>query len=108
MKLYVVAVTEVYSDIGDVDITPYVNRKAFKTLEEARENMIERYEAAQENLLEYCMDEFGQLEFDSQGYTADGYGHVELTDRRATVSTWNTEGMNNIIEINIEEVEISE
>ncbi len=108
MKLYVVTIAEVYSDPDTLVITPYVNRKAFKTFEEAKENMIERYEAAKENVLEYCMDDDGELELDSQGYTEDGYGQALLRDRSAKVSAWDSRGMNNVVEINIEEVEVAE
>ena len=108
MKLYVVTITEVYSDPDTLEITPYVNRKAFKTLDEARKEMIERYEYAQENVLEYCMDDDGELELDSDGYTEDGYGQAVMSDRSAKVSAWDSEGMNNVVEINIEEVEVAE
>ena len=108
MKLYVVTITEVYSDPGTLEITPYVNSKAFKTFEEAKENMIERYEAAKENVLEYCMDDDGELELDSDGYTEDGYGQAVMSDRSAKVSAWDDAGMNNVVEINIEEVEVAE
>ena len=108
MKLYLVTVTEVYSDQDTLEITPYVNSKAFKTFEEAKENMIERYEAAKENVLEYCMDDDGQLELDSDGYTEDGYGRAELFDTEAKVSAWDSAGMNNVVEIKIEEVEVAE
>ena len=102
MKLYVVTITEVYSDEGTLEITPYVNSKAFKTFEEAKENMIERYEAAKENVLEYCMDDDGELELDSDGYTEDGYGQAVMSDRSAKVSAWDDAGMNNVVEIKIE------
>ena len=108
MKLYVVTITEVYSDEGTLEITPYVNSKAFKTFEEAKENMIERYEAAKENVLEYCMDDDGELELDSDGYTEDGYGQAVMSDRSAKVSAWDDAGMNNVVEIKIEEVEVAE
>ena len=108
MKLYVVIITEVYSDPGTLEITPYVNSKAFKTFEEAKENMIERYEAAKENVLEYCMDDDGELELDSDGYTEDGYGQAVMSDRSAKVSAWDDAGMNNVVEIKIEEVEFAE
>lgn len=108
MKLYVVTITEVYSDQDTPEITSYVNSKAFKTFEEAKENMIERYEEAKENVLEYCMDDDGELELDSDGYTKDGYGRAELFDTEAKVSAWNSEGMNNVVEIKIEEVEVAE
>ena len=108
MKLYVVTITEVYSDSGTLEITPYVNSKAFKTFEEAKENMIERYEAAKENILEYCLDDDGELELDSDGYTEDGYGRAELFDTEAKVSAWDDAGMNNVVEIKIEEVEVAE
>ena len=108
MKLYVVTITEIYSDTDTLEITPYVNSKAFKTFEEAKENMIERYEAAKENVLEYCMDDDGELELDSNGYTEDGYGQAVMSDRSAKVSAWDSAGMNNVVEINIEEVEVAE
>ena len=108
MKLYVVIITEVYSDPGTLEITPYVNSKAFKTFEEAKENMIERYEAAKENVLEYCMDDDGELELDSDGYTEDGYGQAVMSDKSAKVSAWDSAGMNNVVEIKIEEVEFAE
>ena len=108
MKLYVVTITEVYSDPDMLEITPYVNSKAFKTFEEAKEHMIERYEAAKENVLEYCIDDEGELELDSDGYTEDGYGRAELFDTKAKVSNWDSEGMNNVVEIKIEEVEVAE
>ena len=108
MKLYVVTITEVYSDQDTLEITPYVNSKAFKTFEEAKENMIERYEEAKENILEYCMDDDGELELDSDGYTEDGYGQAVMSDRSAKVSAWDDAGMNNVVEINIEEVEVAE
>ena len=108
MKLYIVTITEVYSDIDDLEITPYVNSKAFKTFEEAKENMIERYEEAKENVLEYCMDDDGELELDSDGYTEDGYGQAVMSDKSAKVSNWDSEGMNNVVEIKIEEVEVAE
>ena len=108
MKLYIVTITEVYTDQGTLEITPYVNSKAFKTFEEAKENMIERYEAAKENVLEYCMDDDGELELDSDGYTEDGYGQAVISDRSAKVSVWDDAGMNNVVEIKIEEVEVAE
>ena len=108
MKLYIVTITEVYSDSGTPEITSYVNSKAFKTFEEAKEHLLERYEAAKENVLEYCMDDDGQLELDSDGYTEDGYGRAELFDTEAKVSAWDSEGMNNVVEIKIEEVEVAE
>ena len=108
MKLYLVTITEVYSDQDTLEVTPYVNNKAFKTFEEAKEHMIERYEAAKENVLEYCMDDDGQLELDSDGYTEDGYGRAELFDTEAKVSAWDSAGMNNVVEIKIEEVEVAE
>ena len=108
MKLYIVTITEAYTDPGTLEITPYVNSKAFKTFEEAKENMIERYEAAKENVLEYCFDDEGQLELDSDGYTEDGYGRAELFDTEAKVSAWDDAGMNNVVEIKIEEVEVAE
>jgi len=108
MKLYIVTVTEVYSDVDDLSITTYVDSKAFKTFEQARENMIERYEGAQENILEYCMDDEGQLELDSYGYTIDGYGQALMSDRHARVSAWDSDGMHNVVEIKIEEVEVAE
>ena len=108
MKLYVVTITEVYSDQDTLEITPYVNSKAFKTFEEAKEDMIERYEEAKENVLEYCMDDDGELELDSDGYTEDGYGQAVMSDRSAKVSAWDSAGMNNVVEINIEEVEVAE
>lgn len=108
MKLYIVTINEVYSDEGTLEITPYVNSKAFKTFEEAKENMIERYEAAKENVLEYCMDDDGELELDSDGYTEDGYGQAVMSDRSAKVSAWDDAGMNNVVEIKIEEVEVAE
>ena len=108
MKLYVVTITEVYTDQDTLEITPYVNSKAFKTLEEAKENMIERYEAAKENILEYCMDDDGELELDSDGYTEDGYGQAVMSDRSAKVSAWDDAGMNNVVELKIEEVEFAE
>ena len=108
MKLYVVTINEVYSDEGTLEITPYVNSKAFKTFEEAKEDMIERYEEAKENILEYCMDDDGELELDSDGYTEDGYGRAELFDTEAKVSAWDDAGMNNVVEIKIEEVEFAE
>ena len=108
MKLYLVTITEVYSDQDTLEVTPYVNSKAFKTFEEAKEHMIERYEAAKENVLEYCMDDDGKLELDSDGYTEDGYGRAELFDTEAKVSAWDSEGMNNVVEIKIEEVEVAE
>ena len=108
MKLYVVTINEVYSDEGTLEITPYVNSKAFKTFEEAKEDMIERYEEAKENVLEYCMDDDGELELDSDGYTEDGYGQAVMSDRSAKVSAWDDAGMNNVVEIKIEEVEVAE
>lgn len=108
MKLCIVTITEVYSDPDTLEITPYVNNKAFKTFEEAKEHMIERYEEAKENVLEYCMDDDGELELDSDGYTEDGYGRAELFDTEAKVSAWDSEGMNNVVEIKIEEVEVAE
>ena len=108
MKLYIVTINEVYSDQDTLEITPYVNSKAFKTFEEAKENMIERYEAAKENVLEYCLDDDGELELDSDGYTEDGYGRAELFDTEAKVSSWDDAGMNNVVEIKIEEVEVAE
>ena len=108
MKLYIVTITEAYADPGTLEITPYVNSKAFKTFEEAKENMIERYEAAKENVLEYCMDDDGELELDSDGYTEDGYGQAVMSDRSAKVSAWDDAGMNNVVEIKIEEVEFAE
>ena len=108
MKLYVVTITEAYTDPGTLEITPYVNSKAFKTFEEAKENMIERYEEAKENILEYCMDDDGELELDSDGYTEDGYGQAVMSDKSAKVSAWDDAGMNNVVEINIEEVEVAE
>lgn len=108
MKLYIVTITEVYSDQDMLEITPYVNSKAFKTFEEAKENMIERYEAAKENVLEYCMDDDGELELDSDGYTEDGYGQAVMSDKSAKVSAWDDAGMNNVVEIKIEEVEVAE
>lgn len=108
MKLYIVTITEVYSDSDTPEITSYVNSKAFKTFEEAKENMIERYEEAKENVLEYCMDDDGELELDSDGYTEDGYGQATMSDKSAKVSAWDSEGMNNVVEIKIEEVEVAE
>ena len=108
MKLYLVTITEVYSDQDTLEVTPYVNSKAFKTFEEAKEHMIERYEAAKENVLEYCFDDDGELELDSDGYTEDGYGRAELFDTEAKVSAWDSAGMNNVVEIKIEEVEVAE
>lgn len=108
MKLCIVTITEVYSDPDTLEITQHVNSKAFKTFEEAKEHMIERYEAAKENVLEYCMDDDGELELDSDGYTEDGYGRAELFDTEAKVSAWDSEGMNNVVEIKIEEVEVAE
>ena len=108
MKLYVVTITEVYSEPGTLEITPYVNSKAFKTFEEAKEDMIERYEEAKENVLEYCMDDDGELELDSDGYTEDGYGQAVMSDKSAKVSAWDDAGMNNVVEIKIEEVEFTE
>ena len=107
MKLYVVTITEAYTDPGTLEITPYVNSKAFKTFEEAKENMIERYEEAKENVLEYCMDD-EELELDSDGYTEDGYGQAVMSDKSAKVSAWDSEGMNNVVELKIEEVEVAE
>ena len=107
MKLYIVTITEAYTEPGTLEITPYVNSKAFKTFEEAKENMIERYEAAKENVLEYCMDD-EELELDSDGYTEDGYGQAVMSDKSAKVSAWDDAGMNNVVEINIEEVEVAE
>ena len=108
MKLYVVTITEVYSDPDTLEITPHVNNRAFKTFEEAKEDMIERYEAAKENVLEYCMDDDGELELDSDGYTEDGYGQAVMSDKSAKVSAWDDAGMNNVVEINVEEVEVAE
>ena len=108
MKLYIVTITEVYSDPDTLEITPYVNRKAFKTLDEARKEMIERYEYAQENVLEYCIDDDEELELDSDGYTEDGYGQAVMSDKIAKVSVWDSAGMNNVVEIKIEEVEVAE
>lgn len=108
MKLCIVTITEVYSEPDALEITPYVNSKAFKTFEEAKESMIERYEEAKENVLEYCMDDDGELELDSDGYTEDGYGQAVMSDRSAKVSAWDSEGMNNVVEIKIEEVEVAE
>ena len=108
MKLYVVTITEVYSDPDTLEITPYVNNRAFKTFEEAKVDMIERYEAAKENVLEYCMDDDGELELDSDGYTEDGYGQAVMSDKSAKVSAWDDAGMNNVVEINVEEVEVAE
>ena len=108
MKLYLVTITEVYSDQDTLEITPYVNSKAFKTFEEAKENMIERYEAAKENVLEYCFDDDGDLELDSDGYTEDGYGRAELFDTEAKVTAWDSAGMNNVVKLKIEEVEVAE
>ena len=108
MKLYIVTITEAYADPGTLEITPYVNSKAFKTFEEAKENMIERYEEAKENILEYCFDDDGELELDSDGYTEDGYGQAVMSDKSAKVSAWDDAGMNNVVEINIEEVEVAE
>ena len=108
MKLYIVTITEVYSDPDTLEITPYVNRKAFKTLDEARKEMIERYEYAQENVLEYCIDDDEELELDSDGYTEDGYGQAVMSDKIAKVSAWDSAGMNNVVEIKIEEVEVAE
>lgn len=108
MKLYVVTVTEVYSDPDMQEITSYVNHKAFRTFEEAKENLVERYEAAKENILEYCMNDDGDIVLDSQGYTEDGYGRAELFNIGARVSNWDSEGMNNAVEIKIEEVEVAE
>lgn len=108
MKLYVVTITEVYTDPGTLEVTPYVNSKAFKTFEEAKENMIERYEEAKENVLEYCFDDDGELELDSDGYTEDGYGQAVMSDRSAKASAWDDAGMNNVVELKIEEVEVAE
>ena len=108
MKLYIVTITEAYADPGTLEITPYVNSKAFKTFEEAKENMIERYEEAKENILEYCFDDDGELELDSDGYTEDGYGQAVMSDKSAKVSAWDSAGMNNVVEIKIEEVEVAE
>ena len=108
MKLYIVTITEVYSDQDTPEITTYVNSKAFKTFEEAKENMIERYEEAKENVLEYCFDDDGELELDSDGYTEDGYGQAVMSDKSAKVSAWDDAGMNNVVEIKIEEVEVAE
>ena len=108
MKLYIVTITEVYSDSDTLEITSHVNSKAFKTLEEARKDMIERYEYAQENVLENYFDDEGHLELDSDGYTEDGYGRAELFDTEAKVSAWDDAGMNNVVEIKIEEVEVAE
>ena len=108
MKLYLVTITEVYSDQDMPEITSYVNSKAFKTFEEAKENMIERYEAAKENVLEYCFDDDGELELDSDGYTEDGYGQAVMSDKSAKVSAWDDAGMNNVVELKIEEVEVAE
>ena len=108
MKLYVVIIAEVYSDPDTLEITQFANSKAFKTLDEARKDMIERYEYAQENVLEYYFDNEGELELDSDGYTEDGYGNAQLFDTKAKVSTWDSEGMNNVVEIKIEEVEVAE
>ena len=108
MKLYIVTITEAYADPGTLEVTPYVNSKAFKTFEEAKENMIERYEEAKENVLECCMDDDGELELDSDGYTEDGYGQAVMSDRSAKVSAWDDAGMNNVVEIKIEEVEFAE
>lgn len=108
MKLYIVTITEVYSDQDAPEITSYVNSKAFKTFEEAKENMIERYEEAKENVLEYYMDDDGELELDSDGYTEDGYGQAVMSDKSAKLSNWNSEGMNNVVELKIEEVEVAE
>lgn len=108
MKLYLVTITEVYSDQDTLEVTPYVNSKAFKTFEEAKENMIERYEEAKENVLEYCMDDDGELELDSDGYTEDGYGQAVMSDKSAKVSAWDSAGMNNVVELKIEEVEVAE
>ena len=108
MKLYLVTITEVYSDQDTLEVTPYVNSKAFKTLEEARKDMIERYEYAQENVLEYYFDNEGQLKLDSYGYTEDGHGQATMSDRGAKVSTWNYDGINAVVEIKIEEVEVAE
>ena len=108
MKLYVVTITEVYSEPDTLEITPYVNSKAFKTFEEAKEDMIERYEEAKENVLEYCINDDGELDLDSDGYTEDGYGQAVMSDKSAKVSAWDSEGMNNVVEIKIEEVEVAE
>ena len=108
MKLYVAVVAELYSDPDTLEITQFANSKAFKTFEEAKEHMIERYEAAKENVLEYCMGDDGQLELDSDGYTEDGYGQAVMSDKSAKVSAWDDAGMNNVVELNIEEVEVAE
>ena len=108
MKLYVVTITEVYTDPDTLEITQFANSKAFKTLEEAKENMIERYEAAKENVLEYCLDDDEEIALDSDGYTEDGYGQAVMSDKSAKVSAWNYDGMNNVVEIKIEEVEVAE
>ena len=109
MKLYIVTITEVYSeDSCTLEITPYVNSKEFKTFEEAKEDMIERYEEAKENVLEYCFDDDGELELDSDGYTEDGYGQAVMSDKSAKVSAWDSAGMNNVVELKIEEVEVAE
>ena len=108
MKLYVVIIAEVYSDQDTLEITQFANSKAFKTLDEAKKDMIERYEEAKENVLEYCMDDDGELELDSDGYTEDGYGQAVMSDRSAKVSAWDDAGMNNVVEIKIEEVEFAE
>ena len=108
MKLYIVIITEVYSDQDTLEITQFANSKAFKTLEEAKKDMIERYEYAQENVLENYFDDKGQLELDSYGYTADGHGQATMSDRSAKVSTWNYDGINAVVELKIEEVEVAE
>ena len=108
MKLYLVTITEVYSDQDTPEITSYVNSKACKTFEEEKEHMIERYEAAKENVLEYCMDDDGELELDSDGYTEDGYGQAVMSDKSAKVSAWDSAGMSNVVELKIEEVEVAE
>ena len=108
MKLYVVIIAEVYSDPDTLEITQFANSKAFKTLDEARKDMIERYEYAQENVLKYYFDDDGELELGSDGYTEDGYGQAVMSDRSAKVSAWDREGMNNVVELKIEEVEFEE
>ena len=108
MKLYIVTITEVYSDPDTLEITQFANSKAFKTLDEARKDMIERYEYAQENVLECCIDDDEELELDSDGYTEDGYGQAVMSDKVAKVSAWDSAGMNNVVEIKIEEVEVAE
>ena len=55
MKLYLVTITEVYSDQDTLEVTPYVNSKAFKTFEEAKEDMISKFKnnkASAEKILE--------------------------------------------------------